>query len=64
MEWQPIETAPKDGTRILLRGKGGKIADGRYGKPDGLALTNPARFVWPFIYANPTHWIPLPEDAI
>lgn len=56
-DWQPIETAPKDGTRILLRGRNGKIADGHYGQPDGFA--NPKRFVWPYIHANPTHWAPL-----
>lgn len=57
MKWQPIETAPTDGTRILLRGRNGKIADGHYGQPDGFA--NPKRFVWPYIHANPTHWAPL-----
>jgi hypothetical protein len=61
MKWQPIETAPTDGTRILLRGRGGKIADGHYGQPDGWA--NPKRFVWPYIHANPTHWAPLPLIA-
>lgn len=55
--WQPIETAHTDGTRILLRGRDGKIADGHYGQPDGFA--NPKRFVWPYIHANPTHWAPL-----
>ena len=60
--WQPIETAPTDGTRILLCGRGGKIADGHYGQPDGWA--NPKRFVWPYIHANPTHWMPLPAPPI
>ena len=60
MKWQPIETAPTDGTRILLRGRNGKIADGHYGQPDGFA--NPKRFVWPYINANPTHWRPLPAQ--
>jgi hypothetical protein len=56
-EWQPIETAPKDGTRLLLiidHGEhGDKIwtglwADGwavSYGKPENA----------------PTHWKPLPQ---
>lgn len=57
MKWQPIETAPTDGTRILLRGRNGRIADGHYGQPDGFA--NPKRFVWPYINATPTHWAPL-----
>ena len=62
MQWQPIETAPTDGARILLCGKGGKIADGYYGQPDGFA--NPKQFVWPYIHANPTHWMPLPTPPV
>jgi len=57
VNWQPIETAPTDGTRILLRGRNGRIADGHYGQPDGFA--NPKLFVWPYINATPTHWAPL-----
>ncbi len=60
LAWQPIETAPTDGARILLCGKGGKIADGYYGQPDGFA--NPKKFIWPYIHANPTHWMLLPEQ--
>lgn len=59
VKWQPIETAPKDGTRILLCGKNGKIADSHYGQPDGWA--NPRCFIWPYVNANPTHWMPLPK---
>jgi len=57
-EWRPINTAPTDGSRVLLYGQNGKIADGHYGVGDGWA--NPQRFVWPYIHANPTHWMPLP----
>jgi len=59
--WQPIETAPKDGTEIL--------------GSDGVARTSIQwdgefldrwELAWPGAYAEdvsfyPTHWMPLPD---
>ena len=74
--WQPIETAPRDGTWVLLAGgecdlveesrNKGRVVTGRwttefYHKPDGN---------WQFAYydagfygeyKDPTHWQPLPS---
>jgi len=58
LKWQPIETAPKDGSRILLAGKY-SIAIGAWGG------TRPA--CWKENVSNgrslygTTHWMPLPE---
>lgn len=65
-EWRPIETAPKDGTRVLV----GRFAPDRYKREGTIAVDywhTGARndFVgwgkfnmhhWP-----PTHWMPLPD---
>lgn len=65
-DWQPIQTAPKDGTPILLGWNnvaGRDVAIGQFGSA--------AEFegVWGFIDAvfdfvpldpQPTHWVPLP----
>jgi hypothetical protein len=55
MTWQPIETAPKDGTEILL-------TDGHY-KRTGYWATRIG--AWSIDAAvplgMPTHWAPLPE---
>lgn len=53
-EWQPIETAPKDGTSILLRSPQGRIADGEWGRYGA--------WTWPYVMVEPTEWRPLPID--
>lgn len=69
-DWQPIETAPKDGTRILLLGK-------EYGEPKVSIGAYQDNKVWSdessttddgygwYGHDNwsptPTHWMPLPE---
>jgi hypothetical protein len=61
-EWQPIETAPKDGTRVIARqgftvdtmfwskriwaGGGGWVSD----------ICRSETYVY-----SPTHWMPLPD---
>lgn len=63
MEWQPIETCPKDGTKVLLWDESisyiptvdayGFIRVGRF-EPDGIGFNcMPRRRV--------THWMPLPD---
>ena len=52
--WQPIETAPKDGSFILLATPKGRIADGFWSTVYGV-------WSWPYVMVEPTHWMPLPE---
>ena len=51
--WQPIETAPKDGSSILLATPKGRIADGFWALTYGV-------WSWPYVMVEPTHWMPLP----
>lgn len=69
-EWQPIETAPKDGRSVLLLMEGVAI-EGRY---DETATYNSPDDRWYPVQVSshgcgccgssnepPTHWMPLPE---
>lgn len=71
--WQPIETAPKDGTNILLY-ENGIICVCSYVKPH--LLSDDAKYWTPMAgglqlydfngdiveeFESPTHWMPLPE---
>jgi len=57
MQWQPIETAPKDGRDVFIWNDGPYIA--RWTNPDGM-------FGWwddsgeVGLQHHPTHWMPLP----
>lgn len=64
-EWQPIETAPKDGGDILVffpEDEGVlRVSYGYYGwkiNPDG-----GTEFDYE-ITGNPTHWMPLPNPPV
>lgn len=72
MTWQPIETAPKDGTWIMLTG--GDIVyrwDGESKPPVVCAQAyRPEPNSWQFAwydsgfygeYVGPTHWAPIPD---
>jgi hypothetical protein len=57
--WQPIETAPKDGTRVVFYESGKKVKMGEHIRPeDGWCVVG-----WKCTNGNfhrPTHWMPLP----
>ena len=59
MNWQPIETAPRDGTEILVIESAGGCYVANWQSLDG--------WVWAYdnmdgpTCTNPTHWMPLPE---
>ena len=61
MEWQPIETAPKDGTVILTWTDG--LGDGAY-----MPMAYNAAGGWSEYWGNsdllPTHWMPLPPAPV
>lgn len=73
-EWQPIETAPRDGTIIIL-GKYGSVSRAAYYGRSLKAFNACAeiRFPWVFLDSTngvnamaadetgPTHWQPLPS---
>lgn len=65
MEWKPIESAPKDGTRILLFGHRGDQFDiGSWG-PHGVYIRKTGTYeaAWGSgakHYVGATHWQPLP----
>lgn len=65
-DWQPIETAPKDGTEILLFElqcyDEPYIATGIWHRWDGGERWLPAVYGGARTdYFDPTHWMPLPD---
>jgi hypothetical protein len=70
-EWQPIETAPKDGMILLFRPtapKWGMVSEGKWDAQPHHKKPNPYWEMWLKIGSttdsrrhDPTHWMPLPE---
>lgn len=66
--WKPIETAPKDGTVILLCHAGRTLAGYYAMAQDAMAVEADRRHPWEFLdptngtnaLSNPTHWQALP----
>lgn len=63
-QWQPIETAPRDGTRIILSWGGvscvGYYLDNSRSKAPWQGWEVPSMELWPS--GQPTHWMPFPAD--
>lgn len=61
MSWQPIETAPKDGTFVLLFGPHHRAGQDRQLTACWDGQTWESADDGYGIYLKPTHWMPLPE---
>jgi hypothetical protein len=68
--WWPIETAPKDGSYILLSNRGGSwigswepvaVSGYRFEQPWRSKMLNHYHICKDARYAPPTHWMPLPD---
>jgi len=65
-EWQPIETAPKDGAMVLIFDQD-TVTPGRFDDgcdDDGNEVDPPGWFWFDGVDtgdAEPTHWMPMPE---
>lgn len=61
--WQPIDTAPKDGSPVLLWDEHG-VTIGAWDEGSASGPKYPPNWrgpYWAHVIDNPTHWAPLPE---
>lgn len=70
-EWQPIETAPKDGRDLLIFDKFHKTAVIAFYREDGRSPGKYGKFVWQLhdeggslAEQSITHWMPLPSPPV
>ena len=71
-QWRPIESAPRDGTTVLLRFGSDGVSQGKFA-PSHAASRYPWRFIdssdgetWMINHAvdgpgGPSHWRPMPQ---
>jgi len=60
LDWRPIETAPRDGTRVMLGWPGGGVRYGFYLNNTNWKGWRGPSMELPFPSPPPTHWMPLP----
>lgn len=64
--WRPIETAPKDGTWVILYAPAGGVQPGYWGPSyfdyDPMWLQYAHRSEAREVVGEPTHWMPLPNS--
>lgn len=54
--WQPIETAPRDGTKLFLcNNRLGIVSEGYF-----LGYPGAEMWFWATLRNEPTHWMPIP----
>lgn len=58
MEWQPIETAPRDGTPVLAATSRSQYVAWNNGRSDMWVFVDDGR--GNSFFFRPTHWMPLP----
>lgn len=63
-EWQPIETAPKDGIDIIVSDSGELVSVAFWDKDEGKWLDSMNHNGYDHATRNPTHWMPLPEPPM
>ncbi len=61
-DWQPIETAPKDGTQIDIWCAGFRYADAYWGRVEKQWLTEDGVTIKDIYGLEPKFWMPLPAD--
>lgn len=64
VKWQPIETAPKDGSKFLILTRIGEVLDGwRQKNHQGFERIDHSRECYSYfcLEHEPTHWQPLPQ---
>lgn len=62
--WKPIETAPKDGTAVLICINQGTAFDAWWDQADQAWVDGRLnRYEEQYTY-SPTHWMPMPEPPV
>jgi hypothetical protein len=61
MEWQPIESAPKDGTPVDIWCAGFRYTDAYWGRVANEWLDEDGDPIKDYYGEEPTHWMPLPS---